>query len=229
MNMIEAAGICKTFRRGREEVRALCGVDLSIGAGEFVSIVGPSGAGKTALMNILGCLDLPTGGSLTIDGIRITGMKEPDLVRIRREHIGFVFQQFFLIPTLTVAENVGLPLVFSEKPYDRNKIDAILNRVGLSHRADHLPSELSGGEMQRVAIGRALVNGPKILLADEPTGNLDSATAEEIYALFEDLHRQGLTLVVVTHNTDLAQRAGRVITIRDGRVHGECCGGKRKT
>jgi len=222
MSIIEASGISKTYRRGSEDVCALRGVDLAIKAGEFVSIVGPSGAGKTALMNILGCLDAPTGGSLTIDGVPVTGMKEAELVKIRREHIGFVFQQFFLIPTLTVAENIGLPLIFSGKSYDQSKIDAILRRIGLSHRAGHLPSELSGGEMQRVAIGRALVNDPRILLADEPTGNLDSVTADGIYAVFEALHRQGLTLIIVTHNTELAKRAGRVITIRDGCVDRAC-------
>jgi len=222
MNIIEAEGICKTYRRGREDVSALCGVDLSIGAGEFVSIVGPSGAGKTALMNILGCLDVPTSGTLAIDGIPVNGKREAELVKIRRDYIGFVFQQFFLIPTLTVGENIGLPLVFSKKPYNRDKIEAILDLVGLSHRSEHLPRELSGGEMQRVAIGRALVNEPRILLADEPTGNLDSVTARGIYAVFEDLHRQGLTLVIVTHNMEFARRAGRVITIRDGLVDPDC-------
>jgi putative ABC transport system ATP-binding protein len=222
MNIIEAAGICKTYRRGSEDVCALRGVDLVIEAGEFVSIVGPSGAGKTALMNILGCLDTPTSGSLSIDGILVTGKKEAELVKIRREHIGFVFQQFFLIPTLNVAENVGLPLIFSGKPYDQQKIDTILDRVGLSHRASHLPSELSGGEMQRVAIGRALVNDPRILLADEPTGNLDSVTADGIYRLFNELHTQGITVIVVTHNTELAKRAGRMITIQDGCVVKAC-------
>ncbi len=222
MSILEASGICKTYRRGSEDVCALRGVDLAIETGEFVSIVGPSGAGKTALMNILGCLDTPTSGSLAIDGVPVTGKKEAELVKIRREHIGFVFQQFFLIPTLTVAENIGLPLIFSGKPYDTARIDAILSQVGLAHRAGHLPSELSGGEMQRVAIGRALVNNPRIILADEPTGNLDSVTADAIYAVFEELHRQGLTLIVVTHNTVLAKRAGRVITIRDGCVDRMC-------
>ncbi|HPD76555.1 MAG TPA: ABC transporter ATP-binding protein [Methanoregulaceae archaeon] len=222
MSMIEATGICKTYRRGSEDVCALRGVDLAIEPGEFVSIVGPSGAGKTALMNILGCLDTPTSGTLTIDGVQVTGKKEAELVKIRRDHVGFVFQQFFLIPTLTVEENIGLPLIFSAKPYDTSKINAILSRVGLSHRAGHLPSELSGGEMQRVAIGRALVNNPRILLADEPTGNLDSVTANGIYTVFEELHRQGLTLIVVTHNMELAKRAGRVITIRDGCVDRAC-------
>jgi putative ABC transport system ATP-binding protein len=222
MSIIKATGISKTYRRGSEDVCALRGVDLAIETGEFVSIVGPSGAGKTALMNILGCLDIPSDGTLMIDGVQVTGKKEAELVKIRREHIGFVFQQFFLIPTLTVAENVGLPLIFSGKPYDKAKIDAILSRVGLSHRAGHLPSELSGGEMQRVAIGRALVNDPRILLADEPTGNLDSVTADGIYAVFEELQRQGLTLIIVTHNTELAKRAGRVITIRDGCVDRTC-------
>jgi putative ABC transport system ATP-binding protein len=222
MSIITAADITKTYRRGREEVCALRGVDLDIADGEFVSIVGPSGAGKTALMNILGCLDVPTGGTLTIDGVDVTGKGEPELVKIRREHIGFVFQQFFLIPTLTVGENTGLPLIFSGVPYDREKIEALLGKVGLTHRADHLPGQLSGGEMQRVAIARALVNNPRILLADEPTGNLDSVTADGIYRLFEELHTQGITVIVVTHNRELAARAGRVITIRDGCVETGC-------
>jgi putative ABC transport system ATP-binding protein len=218
MSIIIATDISKTYQRGREEVCALRDVNIAIEPGEFVSIVGPSGAGKTALMNILGCLDAPTGGKLAIDGIEVTGKKEAELVKIRREHIGFVFQQFFLIPTLSVGENIGLPLIFSYRPYDRQMIESLLEKVGLSHRANHLPGQLSGGEMQRVAIARALVNNPSILLADEPTGNLDSVTADGIYRLFEDLHRQGITVIVVTHNRELAQRAGRVITIRDGCV-----------
>ncbi len=222
MSIIETTGICKTYRRGSEDVCAVRGVDLTIESGEFVSIVGPSGAGKTALMNILGCLDTPTSGTLSINGVPVTGKKEAELVKIRREHIGFVFQQFLLIPTLTVAENVGLPLIFAGKPYDGKKVEAILGRVGLSHRAGHLPSELSGGEMQRVAIGRALVNDPRILLADEPTGNLDSVTADGIYQLFDELHAQGITVIVVTHNRELAKRAGRVITIQDGCVDNTC-------
>ena len=216
MSVIEATGIGKTYQRGREKVCALNGVDLTIEPGEFVSIVGPSGAGKTALMNILGCLDAPSSGTLTIDGVAVNGKGEAELVKIRRKHIGFVFQQFFLIPTLTVGENVGLPLLFSGARYDGAKIDSLLEKVGLSHRADHLPGQLSGGEMQRVAIARGLVNNPRILLADEPTGNLDSVTADGIYRLFEDLHRQGITVIVVTHNRELAQRADRVITIWDG-------------
>ncbi|MCX6689990.1 MAG: ABC transporter ATP-binding protein [Methanoregula sp.] len=222
MSIIEATGICKTYQRGREDVCALRGVNLTIEAGEFVTIVGPSGAGKTALLNILGCLDTPSCGTLAIDGVPVTGKGEAELVKIRREHIGFVFQQFFLIPTLTVGENVGLPLIFSGSPYDRQKIESLLEKVGLSHRAEHFPGQLSGGEMQRVAIARALVNNPRILLADEPTGNLDSITADGIYRLFEELHRQGITVIVVTHNRELAQRAGRVITIRDGLVNGGC-------
>jgi putative ABC transport system ATP-binding protein len=218
MSIITATDISKTYPRGREEVCALRGVNIAIEPGEFVSIVGPSGAGKTALMNILGCLDAPTGGKLAIDGIDVIGKKEAELVKIRREHIGFVFQQFFLIPTLTVGENTGLPLIFSGRPYDRQRIESLLGKVGLSHRADHLPGQLSGGEMQRVAIARALVNNPRILLADEPTGNLDSVTADGIYRLFDELHKQGITVIVVTHNRELAQRAGRVITLRDGCV-----------
>jgi putative ABC transport system ATP-binding protein len=222
MSMITARDISKIYRRGREEVCALRGVDLAIEPGEFVSIVGPSGAGKTALMNILGCLDAPTGGTLTLDGVDVTAKGESELVKIRRKHIGFVFQQFFLIPTLTVGENVGLPLLFSGTSYERQKIESLLEKVGISHQADHLPGQLSGGEMQRVAIARALVNNPRILLADEPTGNLDSVTADGIYRLFDELHAQGITVIVVTHNRELAGRAGRVITIRDGCVDNGC-------
>lgn len=218
MNMITARNICKTYPRGREEVCALRGVDLDVIAGEFVSIVGPSGAGKTALMNILGCLDIPTSGTLAIHGTDVTKRPESELVKIRRKHIGFVFQQFFLIPTLTVAENTGLPLIFSGTPYDGKEIESVLEQVGLSHRKDHLPGQLSGGEMQRVAIARALVNNPRILLADEPTGNLDSVTADSIYRIFNELHAKGITVIIVTHNLELAKRAGRMITIRDGCV-----------
>lgn len=221
VKIIEVQGITKVYHRGREEVHALRDITLNIKPGEFISVVGPSGSGKTALLNILGCLDAPTSGTLSVDGIQITGKKERELVKIRRERIGFVFQQFFLIPTLTVQENIGLPLLFANKSVDMKRIGQIIDRVGLSHRSDHLPSQLSGGEMQRVAIGRALINTPRILFADEPTGNLDSATAEGIYSLFKELHEEGLTLVIVTHNTRLAGKAGRIIMIRDGQIQGE--------
>lgn len=218
VSLIDARGITKVYHRGREDVHALRGVNITIEQGEFISVVGPSGSGKTALLNILGCLDTPSSGTVMIDGILVTGKKEGELARIRRDLIGFVFQQFFLIPTLTVRENIGLPLLFANKAVDAKRIGQIIDRIGLPHRSEHLPGQLSGGEMQRVAIGRALINTPRILFADEPTGNLDSVTADGIFSLFEELHEEGLTLVVVTHNTELAKRAGRVIVMRDGCV-----------
>lgn len=218
MSLIDARGITKVYHRGREDVHALREVNITIEQGEFISVVGPSGSGKTALLNILGCLDTPSSGTVMIDGILVTGKKEGELARIRRDLIGFVFQQFFLIPTLTVRENIGLPLLFANKAVDAKRIGQIIDRIGLPHRSEHLPGQLSGGEMQRVAIGRALINTPRILFADEPTGNLDSVTADGIFSLFEELHEEGLTLVVVTHNTELAKRAGRVIVMRDGCV-----------
>jgi putative ABC transport system ATP-binding protein len=216
--IIEVVGLGKVYRRGREEIHALRDVDLSIGAGKFVSIIGPSGSGKTALLNMIGCLDTPSSGRLLLNGADVSGLREKDLVKLRRENIGFVFQQFYLMPTLTARENIELPLLFSKKKADGRRIDEILGMVGLAERGDHLPGQLSGGEMQRVAIGRALVNEPGIILADEPTGNLDSATSEMIYSLFQELNERGMTLVVVTHNLDLARRAGKMYTLRDGRI-----------
>lgn len=218
--IIEARNLSKVYRRGREEIQALKNVDFEVEEGEFVSIIGPSGSGKTALLNMLGCLDTPTSGSLRLSGNETTGRPERDLVRLRRENIGFVFQQFYLIPTLTARENIELPLLFSHKNGSKKRIEEVLQMVGLSDRSDHLPGQLSGGEMQRVAIGRALINNPAIILADEPTGNLDSATSEMIFGLFRELNRQGLTLVVVTHNLDLARQATKMYTLRDGRIVG---------
>ncbi|MGB3943740.1 MAG: ABC transporter ATP-binding protein [Methanothrix sp.] len=217
--ILQASGLTKIYRRGREEIRALKEVDFSVEEGEFVSIIGPSGSGKTALLNVIGCLDTPTRGRVILDGTETTKMKERDLVRLRRDKIGFVFQQFYLIPTLTARENIELPLLFSRKG-NRRRIEEILDMVGLSDRGDHLPGQLSGGEMQRVAIGRALVNDPKIILADEPTGNLDSATSKMIFELFGDLNESGLTLVIVTHNLDLARQAEKMYTLRDGQMAG---------
>ncbi len=218
MQVIEATGITRVYRRGSEEVHAIRGVSLSITPSEFVAIVGPSGAGKTALMNIIGCLDAPTSGTLVLDGITVTGKMERELVHIRRNMVGFVFQQFFLIPTLTARENIALPLVFNRMRTEARTIDEILDQVGLSQRASHYPHELSGGEMQRVAIGRALVCRPKILIADEPTGNLDTKNSERIFSLLQELNSKGLTILMVTHNPALARRAGRVISLRDGLI-----------
>jgi len=216
--IIKAKDLTKVFRRGREEIYALKNVDFSVKDSEFVSIIGPSGSGKTALLNVLGCLDTPTRGSLQLNGIETSGLKEKDLVKLRRDNIGFVFQQFYLIPTLTARENIELPLLFSRKNGDKSRIDDVLEMVGLSDRGDHLPGQLSGGEMQRVSIGRALVNDPKIILADEPTGNLDSETSKKVYDLFRQLNDRGLTLVVVTHNLELAGQAHKMYTLRDGQI-----------
>ncbi len=217
-SIIEAKGLTKVYRRGREEIHALTNVDFRANEGEFVTIIGPSGSGKTTLLNIIGCLDTPTGGRLQLNGTEVNGLAERDLVKLRRENIGFVFQQFHLMPTLTARENIELPLLFSHKNGGRNKIDRVLQMVGLEERGDHLPGQLSGGEMQRVAIGRALINDPHILLADEPTGNLDSATSLMIFDLFRELNRKGLTLIIVTHNKDLARKAEKMYTLRDGKI-----------
>lgn len=220
MSILEAKDLTKIYRRGSEEIYALKDVDFSIEEGEYVSIIGPSGSGKTALLNVLGGLDAPTSGILRLNGTVTTGMKEKDLVKLRRENIGFVFQQFYLIPTLTARENIELPLLFSKKIGNKQRISDVLEMVGLSDRGDHLPGQLSGGEMQRVAIGRALINDPKILLADEPTGNLDSATSKKVFDLFSELNSRGLTLVIVTHNLDLAKLAQKLYTLRDGQIIG---------
>ena len=218
--ILEASGLTKTYRRGREEIHALKEVDFRVEEGEFVSIIGPSGSGKTAHLNILGCLDTPTVGRVWLNGIETSNLRERELVRIRRDNIGFVFQQFYLIPILSARENIELPLLFSRKEEEKGRIEEILEMVGLGDRGDHLPGQLSGGEMQRVAVGRALINDPKILLADEPTGNLDSGTSNRIFDLFRDLNHQGLTLVIVTHNTDLATEAQKMYTLRDGQIVG---------
>jgi putative ABC transport system ATP-binding protein len=225
MSVIEAKAITKVYPRGRETVHALKGVSLSVEPGEFVAIIGPSGAGKTALLNILGCLDTPTSGTLILNGSLVTGKTESELVKVRRGAIGFVFQQFFLIPTLTARENVTLPLLFNHQTVYGGKVEAILDQVGLSDRADHYPYQLSGGEMQRVAIGRALVTGPKILFADEPTGNLDTVTSDKIFELLDRLNNEGLTVLMVTHNPVLAGRAGRVVSLKDGLIQDDLPGG----
>lgn len=217
--MIELKRIEKVYRRGAEDVHALRGVDLTIGKGELLAITGPSGAGKTTLLHILGCLDQPTGGEVLIDGVNASRLPESELVKLRREKIGFVFQQFYLIPGLSVFDNIALPLLFSKQPAKRDRIMALAEMVGLEHRLDHTPAQLSGGEMQRTAIARGLVNSPEVLLADEPTGNLDSENSEKIFAILRSLSQSGLTTVMITHNPDLATRAERVVRIKDGLVH----------
>ncbi|MCX6004773.1 MAG: ABC transporter ATP-binding protein [Chloroflexi bacterium] len=216
--LITAKTLSKEYKRGSEQVHALKKVDLSIKDGEFISIVGPSGSGKSTLLYLLGLLDSPSKGSITIRGKETSGLEERELVKLRRENIGFVFQQFLLLPTLNVRENMELPLLFSKKNGKPEKITEIIDMLGLSHREKHLPHQLSGGEMQRVSIARALINQPKILMADEPTGNLDSATAEKIYEIFKKLNQAGLTLIVVTHNMELATMAHRVIKLKDGEI-----------
>jgi putative ABC transport system ATP-binding protein len=215
--VIEAVALTKTYQRGREEVRALDAVSFDIAHGEFVAITGPSGAGKTTLLNLVGCMDTPTFGTLRIAGREVQRLKERERTRLRRDQLGFVFQHFGLIPTLTVAENVALPAMFAHRNGSA-RIGELLERVGLSPRRTHRPCELSGGEMQRVAIARALVNQPQLILADEPTGNLDSATGDSIISLFRQLNRDGMTIVVVTHNATMAEAARRRIQLQDGRI-----------
>lgn len=217
--LIVARGLSKSYARGRQQVPALINVDFEIQQGEFVSIVGPSGSGKTTLLNLLGCMDEPTAGTLRIRGREVQNLTESERTAFRREQIGFIFQHFGLLPTLTVAENIALPLLFSNRR-PGPEVDALIERVNLKHRREHHPSELSGGEMQRVAIARALVHRPSILLADEPTGNLDTATGDSLIALLKELHTAGLTVVVVTHNPSVASVADRAITLLDGKVAG---------
>ncbi len=220
--LIEAHGLKRYYQRGSETVKALDGVDIQIHAGEIVSILGPSGCGKTTLINLLSCLDAPTAGKLTVDGKSVDGLTEDQLVEVRRGTLGFVFQQFSLLPTLTVTENIELPLMFLGLKPNPPQTAAILAAVGLKDRATHLPRELSGGEMQRVAIARALISRPKILVADEPTGNLDKATGESIIALFRRLAaEEGLAILLTTHNTAFGAIADRAITLEDGRIVSE--------
>lgn len=217
--VISARGLKRHYRRGSETVKALDGVDLDIREGEMVSILGPSGSGKTTLINLLSCLDAPSDGTLTIAGKSVAGLGEDELVDVRRGTLGFIFQKFHLLPTLTVAENVELPLVFLRRPVDRASTTAVLARVGLEGRSGHLPKELSGGQMQRVAVARALIAKPKVLIADEPTGNLDKANGEQIFELFRSLVRdEGLTVIVTTHNLQLGYLSDRVVTLEDGRI-----------
>jgi ABC-type lipoprotein export system ATPase subunit len=215
--LIITRSLTKTYRRGRELVRALDQLSLEVKRGEFVAIVGPSGSGKSTLLNLLGCMDAPTSGEIRIDGREVQAFSEAERTQFRRERIGFVFQQFGLMPTMTVAENVGLPLLFAGRRDDK-RISELLRQLKLEHRRDHLPGELSGGEMQRTAIARALIHQPAVILADEPTGNLDTASGEEIIALLRELHRNGLTILVVTHNQQLANASQRQLRLEDGHL-----------
>lgn len=215
--VIELENVSKDYRRGSETVHALRDVSLAVKPGEYVAVVGHSGSGKTTLMNIMGCLDRPSRGRVILDGQEVHEETEAGLTRLRRSAIGFVFQQFFLIPTLNVLENVSLPSLFVGKP-SNGRAAELLEMVGLGNRLHHLPNQLSGGEMQRVAIARSLINAPPIILADEPTGNLDSRNAGIIMDIFEQLNQVGVIVVLVTHNPDIVKRCGRTVHIEDGRI-----------
>ena len=218
--VIRTEGLIKTYEMGAEQVHALQGVDLEIRRGEYVAIMGPSGSGKSTLMNLIGCLDSPTSGRYWLAGRLVSDLDDDELAYIRNKEIGFVFQTFNLLPRATALHNVELPLIYNGTPAEERiqKATVALERVDLGDRMNHKPNELSGGQRQRVAIARALVNDPSIVLADEPTGNLDSKTGEEIMGLFENLYRQGNTIILVTHEMDIAQHAHRVIFIRDGKI-----------
>ncbi len=220
MPLIETRDLWKTYVMGDEEIHALKGVSISIEKGEYVAIMGPSGSGKSTLMNLIGCLDTPSKGTYLLNNKEVSQMNDNELARIRNEEIGFVFQTFNLLPRATALHNVELPLVYAGigKAERLNQAKAAIEKVELTHRMTHKPNELSGGQRQRVAIARALVNNPSILLADEPTGNLDSKTGVEIMALFARLHQGGNTIILVTHEPDIAAYAHRVIAIRDGQV-----------
>jgi putative ABC transport system ATP-binding protein len=217
--MLRLRDVSKHYLLGGQTVRALDGFDLDIETGEYVSIMGPSGSGKSTLMHLLGCLDTPTRGTYELDGVATAGLSDDRLAEIRGRRIGFVFQTFNLLPRLSAEANVALPLSYQAVPHEERSRRALeaLRKVELSHRADHRPNELSGGERQRVAIARALVIEPAIILADEPTGNLDSQVGREILDLFDRLHAQGVTLIVVTHDKDVASHAQRIVRLRDGR------------
>lgn len=219
-SVLHLRGITRDFQLGAQTVHVLKGIDLDIQRGDYVALMGPSGSGKSTLMNLLGCLDTPTSGTYVLAGRDVSRMAEAELAAVRNQEIGFVFQTFNLIPRQTALDNVALPLVYAgigkEERLDRAS-DA-LRSVGLGDRMDHRPNQLSGGQRQRVAIARALVNKPSLILADEPTGNLDSTTSDEIMRLFDDIHKAGNTLVVVTHEEDIAQHAQRIIRLRDGVV-----------
>jgi putative ABC transport system ATP-binding protein len=218
--MIEARQLRKVFGQGENEVIALHNINLTIAENEFVAVMGTSGSGKSTLMNLLGCLDRPSEGSYQLNGKLISEMNDEELSAIRNQHIGFIFQSFHLLPRLTAAENVALPLRYTDIPTEQGLARAcqLLEQVGLGHRMQHKPHEMSGGQRQRVAIARALVNHPKVIFADEPTGNLDSKTSDEIMQILTDLHQQGNTIVMVTHEDEIAAYAKRVIRMRDGKI-----------
>ncbi len=218
MAVLECKNVWKIYGSGENKVIALRDINLSVEEGEFLIIMGPSGSGKSTLLHIIGCLDTPTKGEVYIEGKEVSKM---DLVKVRRKYIGFVFQQFNLIPNLNVYENVELPLIFSGVPKEKRekKVIEILERLGLSNRIYHYPNQLSGGQKQRVAIARALINNPKYILADEPTGNLDSKTGKEVMELFKELNEEGRTIILVTHDPNVAKYGSRIVYIKDGKLH----------
>jgi putative ABC transport system ATP-binding protein len=222
-DVIRIRYLTREYRMGEETILALRGVSLDIRRNEYVAIMGPSGSGKSTMMNLLGCLDTPTGGEYWLNGVEVSNLSDDDLAQVRNREIGFVFQTFNLLPRSTALHNVELPLVYAGASARERRIRAAaaLERVGLGDRMGHRPNELSGGQRQRVAIARALVNEPSILLADEPTGNLDSVTSEEIMRVFGNLHASGQTVIMVTHEPDIAAHAGRVVVLRDGRVESD--------
>ena len=223
--MIELDSVTRSFQVGDQWVRALRGVSVTIATGEFVSIMGPSGSGKSTLLNLLGLLDRPDSGLYRIDGLDVTALTEAEAARVRREKIGFVFQFFHLVPRLSAADNVALPMMLAgvQPAERRERVVRLLADVGLTQRASHLPAQLSGGQLQRVATARAMSMNPSLLLADEPTGNLDRSTGREVLALLEELNRRGTTLIVVTHDQEIGARAGRRIAMEDGHVVADSC------
>ncbi len=222
-NVIEIRNIIRDFKLGTETVHVLKGIDLDIERGDYVAIMGPSGSGKSTLMNLLGCLDTPTSGSYLLSGKDVSQMSDDQLADIRNTEIGFVFQTFNLLPRTTALDNVALPMVYAgaSKSVRHKRAAEVLINVGLADRMDHRPNQLSGGQRQRVAVGRALVNSPSIILADEPTGNLDSKTGQEILALFDEIHKAGNTVIMVTHEEEIAAHAHRVIRLRDGIIESD--------
>lgn len=219
-NVIEIRNIIRDFKLGQQTVHVLKGIDLDIKKGEYVAIMGPSGSGKSTLMNLLGCLDTPTSGTYVLNGKDVSQMSEDELAEIRNTEIGFVFQTFNLLPRTTALENVALPMIYAgaSKKVRSERASEVLTDVGLADRMDHKPNQLSGGQRQRVAVGRALVNKPSIILADEPTGNLDSKTSLEIMELFDEIHTNGNTVIMVTHEEDVAAHAKRIIRLTDGMI-----------